>query len=104
MSLAGVAVVGVAGLAVAAGSGILLAFLWVIFCGGCALVMARGAYAWVPQLTLSVGGIAIGLAAAAGSGHVRIWVVPGAGHTQALSTAPRLWRETVLGFFDENLG
>ncbi|MCO5300655.1 MAG: alpha/beta fold hydrolase [Candidatus Nanopelagicales bacterium] len=65
MSLAGVAVVGVAGLTIAASSGILLAFLWVIFCGGCALVIARGAYAWAAELTLSVGGIAIGLAAAA---------------------------------------
>lgn len=224
MSLAGVAVVGVAGLTIAASSGILLAFLWVIFCAGCAVLIAHGAYAWAAELTLSVGGIAIGLAAAArfsaqdayawlgrigalglsmggeqvlgaaaqdsriqavvaegatnrvagdfawlsaqygwrgtvqqalnvprftlldvlseqpapttlkesvariaprpvlliaagnvsdegyattaiatGSGHVQIWVTPGTGHTQALPAAPQLWRETVLGFFDENL-
>ncbi|MCB9427583.1 MAG: hypothetical protein H6524_02105 [Actinobacteria bacterium] len=42
-------------------------------------------------------------AIATGSGHVQIWVTPGTGHTQALPAAPQLWRETVLGFFDENL-
>ncbi len=34
---------------------------------------------------------------------VSVWTVPGAGHTQGLATAPRAWRERVIGFLDAAL-
>jgi pimeloyl-ACP methyl ester carboxylesterase len=37
------------------------------------------------------------------SASVQTWLVPGAGHTGALSRAPDQWRRTVVGFFDRNL-
>jgi uncharacterized protein len=36
--------------------------------------------------------------------HVSTWVVPGAGHTQGLSTAPESWERTVVSFLDTALG
>src|SRR5512144_663770 len=35
---------------------------------------------------------------------VQVWVVPGSGHTQGLRTAPRQWRDRVVGFLDRTLG
>ncbi len=35
---------------------------------------------------------------------VRTWTVPGAGHTQGLSTAPTAWEERVTSFLDHSLG
>ena len=34
---------------------------------------------------------------------VRTWVVPGAGHTEGLATAPAAWKATVLGFLNASL-
>jgi pimeloyl-ACP methyl ester carboxylesterase len=34
---------------------------------------------------------------------VQVWVVPDAGHTQGLSTAPRAWEAHVIGFLDAAL-
>ncbi|WP_221934967.1 hypothetical protein, partial [Georgenia yuyongxinii] len=31
---------------------------------------------------------------------VRVWVVPGAGHTAALATDPTGWEQNVVGFLD----
>ena len=42
-------------------------------------------------------------AIATGSGHVQIWGHPARATHKRYPTAPQLWRETVLGFFDENL-
>jgi uncharacterized protein len=36
--------------------------------------------------------------------RVTLWVVPGAGHTGGLETAPDAWRETVVGFLSSALG
>jgi pimeloyl-ACP methyl ester carboxylesterase len=36
--------------------------------------------------------------------HVSIWVVPGAGHIQGLSTAPESWERTVISFLDTAMG
>jgi hypothetical protein len=35
---------------------------------------------------------------------VRVWVVPHAGHTQGLATAPGAWDAQVTGFLDAALG
>jgi hypothetical protein len=32
-----------------------------------------------------------------------VWVVPDAGHTQGLTTAPRAWEAHVIGFLDAAL-
>ena len=34
---------------------------------------------------------------------VQVWIVPGAGHTQGLATAPRAWEARVTGFLDHAL-
>ena len=34
---------------------------------------------------------------------VQAWIVPGAGHTQGLATAPRAWEARVTGFLDAAL-
>ena len=34
---------------------------------------------------------------------VQVWVVPDAGHTQGLTTAPRAWEAHVIGFLDAAL-
>jgi hypothetical protein len=36
--------------------------------------------------------------------NVRLWVVPGAGHTDGLATTPALWESRVTGFLDQALG
>ena len=36
--------------------------------------------------------------------RVEVWVVRGAGHVQALDTAPAEWRKRVIGFLDHALG
>ena len=36
--------------------------------------------------------------------HVSTWVVPGAGHTQGLSSAPESWERKVVSFLDTALG
>jgi len=41
---------------------------------------------------------------AASPATVRVWVVPHAGHTRALATAPRAWEAHVIGFLDAALG
>ncbi len=41
---------------------------------------------------------------AAAPDAVRVWTVPGAGHTDGLDVAPRAWEERVVGFLDESLG
>ncbi len=40
---------------------------------------------------------------AAAPDRVEVWTVPGSGHTGGLSTAPRQWRERVVGFLDDAL-
>jgi dienelactone hydrolase len=40
---------------------------------------------------------------AASPATVRVWIVPGAGHTQGLATAPRAWEARVTGFLDRTL-
>jgi pimeloyl-ACP methyl ester carboxylesterase len=40
---------------------------------------------------------------AAGPERVEVWVVPGAGHTGGLATAPEEWRARVLAFLDATL-
>ena len=35
--------------------------------------------------------------------RIRAWTVPGAGHTQGLSTAPAEWEQRVIGFLDDTL-
>jgi uncharacterized protein len=40
---------------------------------------------------------------AASPATVRVWVVPGAGHTGGLATAPRAWEAHVIGFLDAAL-
>jgi uncharacterized protein len=37
---------------------------------------------------------------AASPGTVQVWVVPDAGHTQGLATAPRAWEARVIGFLN----
>jgi len=34
---------------------------------------------------------------------VQVWVVPYAGHTQGLTTAPRAWEAHVIGFLEAAL-
>jgi uncharacterized protein len=41
---------------------------------------------------------------AASPATVQAWIVPGAGHTQGLATAPRVWEARVTGFLDAALG
>jgi uncharacterized protein len=36
--------------------------------------------------------------------HVSVWVIPGAGHTEGLSTAPESWKRTVVSFLDTAMG
>jgi hypothetical protein len=38
------------------------------------------------------------------SGNVSVWMVPGAGHTGGLVTAPAEWERNVTGFLDDHLG
>ncbi|QBX55216.1 alpha/beta fold hydrolase [Nocardioides seonyuensis] len=38
-----------------------------------------------------------------GNGLVQTWTVPGAGHTQAMKTAPDEWESRVLAFLDDSL-
>jgi len=40
---------------------------------------------------------------AASPAAVQVWVVPHAGHTQGLATAPRAWEAHVTGFLDAAL-
>jgi hypothetical protein len=40
---------------------------------------------------------------AASPASVQVWVVPHAGHTQGLATAPRAWEAHVIGFLDAAL-
>jgi hypothetical protein len=40
---------------------------------------------------------------AASPATVPVWVVPHAGHTQGLATAPRAWEARVIGFLDAAL-
>jgi len=40
---------------------------------------------------------------AASPATVQVWIVPGAGHTQGLATAPRAWEARVTGFLDRTL-
>ena len=40
---------------------------------------------------------------AASPATVHVWIVPGAGHTQGLATAPRAWEARVTGFLDAAL-
>jgi hypothetical protein len=40
---------------------------------------------------------------AASPATVQVWVVPHAGHTQGLATAPRAWEARVTGFLDHAL-
>jgi uncharacterized protein len=40
---------------------------------------------------------------AASPATVQVWVVPHAGHTQGLATAPRAWEAHVIGFLDAAL-
>ena len=40
---------------------------------------------------------------AASPATVQVWVVPHAGHTQGLTTAPRAWEAHVIGFLDAAL-
>jgi hypothetical protein len=40
---------------------------------------------------------------AASPGTVRVWVVPHAGHTQGLATAPRAWEARVISFLNAAL-
>ena len=35
--------------------------------------------------------------------RVQVWTVPGAGHTQGLSTAPAEWERRVVGFLDSRI-
>ena len=37
---------------------------------------------------------------AASPATVQVWIVPDAGHTQGLATAPRAWEAHVTGFLD----
>lgn len=39
-----------------------------------------------------------------GADEVAVWTVPGAGHTEGLTTAPDEWEERVTAFLDEELG
>ena len=41
--------------------------------------------------------------AGASTGPTTVWAVPGAGHTEGLSTRPREYERRVLGFFDRAL-
>jgi len=61
-----------------------------------------------PLLLITAGEVADeGLAAeyirSAAPDTVRVWEVPGAGHTGGLATAPAEWEATVLGFLDQVL-
>ena len=40
---------------------------------------------------------------AASPATVQVWVVPHAGHTQGLATAPRAWETHVIGFLNAAL-
>jgi hypothetical protein len=40
---------------------------------------------------------------AASPATVQVWVVPHAGHTQGLTTAPRAWEAHVIGFLEAAL-
>jgi dienelactone hydrolase len=40
---------------------------------------------------------------AASPATVQVWIVPGAGHTEGLATAPRAWEARVTGFLDHAL-
>jgi hypothetical protein len=40
---------------------------------------------------------------AASPATVQVWVVPRAGHTQGLATAPRPWEARVIGFLNAAL-
>ena len=61
-----------------------------------------------PVLIIAGGGRADEPAAArwfqaASPATVQVWIVPGAGHTQGLATAPRAWEAHVIGFLDAAL-
>jgi len=60
------------------------------------LIIAGGAVADEP--------VAVRWFRAASPATVRVWVVPHAGHTQGLATAPRAWEVQVTGFLDAALG
>ena len=56
-----------------------------------------------PTLIIAGGGVADEPVAArwfqaASPATVQVWVVPHAGHTQGLATAPRAWEDHVIGF------
>ena len=61
-----------------------------------------------PTLIIADGAVADESAAArwfraASPATVQVWVVPHAGHTQGLATAPRAWETHVIGFLDAAL-
>jgi pimeloyl-ACP methyl ester carboxylesterase len=61
-----------------------------------------------PTLIIAAGAVADEPVAArwfqaASPATVRVWVVPHAGHTQGLATAPRAWEAHVIGFLDAAL-
>lgn len=69
---------------------------------------AAAAMAPRPLLLIAAGELADeGLAAdyirSASPATVRVWIVPGAGHTEGLTAAGAEWESTVLGFLDEAL-
>jgi len=62
-----------------------------------------------PMLLIAAAGVADEPAAAryireGSPGTVEVWVVPDAGHTRGLATAPAEWEEQVIGFLDRVLG
>ena len=62
---------------------------------GPALIIAGGAVAHEP--------VAARWFQAASPATVQVWVVPRAGHTQGLATAPRAWETHVIGFLNTAL-
>ena len=60
-----------------------------------ALIIVGGAVAAEP--------IAARYFQAASPATVQVWVVPHAGHTQGLATAPRAWETRVIGFLNAAL-
>jgi uncharacterized protein len=61
-----------------------------------------------PTLIIAGGRVADESAAArwfraASPAAVHVWVVPHAGHTQGLATAPRAWEDHVISFLDAAL-
>jgi uncharacterized membrane protein YqiK len=95
------------GLDAAAGAAavVLVTGVILLIWGVTALVRAAGSR---PTLIMAGGAVGDESAAArwfraASPATVQVWVVPHAGHTQGLITAPRAWEAHVIGFLDAAL-